>query len=239
MAVKGKGKKATSGKGNGKKSSRSTSSVTPLGASKRAPRGVTRGGKKRPHQTGGTHRREVALVKAPHPAPPPTPEEFEKTRTQFFEMWSDPLNTDSEVTMAKKLKTELSQLVRWRLDPAFYQAAWKRYQETLQVSIIPIMRKMVGQAQEGSPRAIEKILEMLGMIEGKGAKINVFNVTGKDGFDSQFIRELSDSELDVEIDRLFRVLYLGDVRLRGKEVTPAKDVEFETVGEVSPESVTG
>ena len=215
---------------------------TPLGGSRKPPRGVPRGGGNGNNSSRrrSPRRRTVEPIdKSLLPAESLTPEEFEKRRSRFFEMWSDPLNTDTEIAMSKKLEIDLTQLVRWRLDPNFYQAAWKRYQETLQVSIVPIMRRMVAQAQEGSPRAIDKILEMLGMIEGKGSKINIFNVSGKEGFDSQFIRELSDSELDVEIDRIYRVLYMGDITLRGKEVLPAQDVEFETIGEVSPESITG
>ena len=234
--MKKTGKKVTRSGRNGKKSSRSLRAA--LGDSDKSPRASRKGRRKKsPYHTGGAHRREVKPTETLSPVVLPTPEELEKRRVQFFEMWSDPLNTDSEVVMAKKLRTDLSQLVRWRLDPTFYQAAWKRYQETLQVSIIPIMRNLVAQAHEGSPRAMDKILEMLGMIEGKGSKVNIF--VGQEGFDSQFLRDLSDSELDIEIDRLYRVLYLGDVTLRGKEVLPAKDVEFETVGTVSPEPIAG
>jgi len=153
-----------------------------------------------------------------------------KIRQTYLELWSDPMNTQEEKEIAKELGVPISQLVTWRLDPSFHEAAYKRYRSALQSSIVPVLRKLVLRAHKGDREAVRQFLEITGVVASKGPTINQFNLGGQgDTFQSQMVRDLSDDDLDREIGQAFAHLYSSDLQVAGGKVIPIEDAEFVSI----------
>lgn len=153
-------------------------------------------------------------------------DELTQIRQTYLERWSDPMNTQSEGDLSQELGVPISQLVTWRMEPSFYEVAYRRYSSALRSSVVPVLRKLVIRAHEGDREAVRQFLEITGILQSKGPTINVLNTGGTtDSFQSSMIRDLSDDDLDREIGQAFTHLYSSDIRVEGKVVAPIQDAE--------------
>lgn len=148
-----------------------------------------------------------------------------KARKRFLQIYADPQDVRDEQDIAEELGVHPAQLVEWRLQPSFYEPGTQMFDQALRSSRVPLVKTLLQQAfQRKSQGAINKVLEMLGMIEGKGTKINIMNVGANGGSQSDsHLGKLTDSELDDEIALRLHATTKGDVVLQDGAVVPYED----------------
>lgn len=153
--------------------------------------------------------------------------DLKKAQEKFFALWSNPLNTDDDTILSRKLGVPVSVIADWKADPILGDQASRLFLTNIRINTIPILRNLIAQAKDGSARAIDKFLEVAGLVESKGATINL-NIGGGGGDPLQlaFIQELSDEDLDREINRLFTSLYASDIRIQEGDISPVFDAEI-------------
>jgi len=152
----------------------------------------------------------------------------ERVRQRFLRIWSDPLDLREECEIADELGVEASELVKLRMDPSFYEPAWKMFQQAFPASLIPLKKRLTKQAiVHGSVSASRLLLEVIGMIEGKNkTQINVNVGTG-----DAVAANLSDPELDSEIHRLLIEVGPADVSYRDGQAYPIIAIDAEVIDE--------
>lgn len=153
--------------------------------------------------------------------------DIETAREKFLELWSDPLDLRTEEEIAVELHVHPMQLKKWRSDPAFYEPATERFQKAFRGSVIPILKNLFRQVEKHKSLGATKVLlQLLGMLEGQGTKINIMQV-GTGGSGSSPAVDFTDEELDLEIHRLITEAMPEDVVYVEGKVIP---LEVEVLG---------
>lgn len=148
---------------------------------------------------------------------PMIPVNMEEVRSRFMEIWSDPMDTRNEREIAEELGVTIETLKSLRLDPRFYEAATFKFQQSFKSNLIPIFKNLVNQAVKYRSIGASKILlEILGLLEGRGTKVQVNNYQGRNIDTSS----LTNEELESEIHRLEIELFPSDLRIKNCKVLP-------------------
>lgn len=153
--------------------------------------------------------------------------DIETAREKFLELWSDPLDLRTEEEIAEELSVHPAQLKKWRSDPAFYEPATEKFQKAFRGSVIPILKNLFRQVEKHKSLGATKVLlQLLGMLEGQGTKINIMNVGTAGGGNSPAV-DFTDEELDLEIHRLVTETMPEDVEYVNRKIVP---LEVEVLG---------
>jgi hypothetical protein len=151
-------------------------------------------------------------------------------KKKFYRIFCDPIDVRDEQDIAKELGVSPAQLVEWRIKPEFYEPAAAELNRASKGALVLLHKHMMKNALEhGSQRAIDTLLEMHGVTQGKGSRVNILNLasgaTGQVGGGSDFIAKLTDEELDIEISRLLSDTSEADVKFFKSKVVPVQEEE--------------
>lgn len=150
--------------------------------------------------------------------------DLKAAKARFLQIYSDPQDLRDEQDIAEELGVLPSQLVEWRMQPAFYESGTQAFDRAFRSSLVPLRKMLLKQAFEHrSQSAINRLLEMAGVLEGKGTKINILNMGGSTPADT-FLKKLTDEELDGEIALRLHATSQGDVVLQNGAVVPASEI---------------
>jgi len=150
--------------------------------------------------------------------------DLKAAKARFLQIYSDPQDLRDEQDIAEELGVLPSQLVEWRMQPAFYEPGTQAFDRAFRSSLVPLRKILLRQAFKGSHGAISKLLEMAGVLEGKGTKINILNMGGSTPADA-FLNKLTDEELDGEIALRLHATSQGDVVLQDGAIVPASEIQ--------------
>lgn len=143
-------------------------------------------------------------------------------REKFLQVYSDPTDSRSIEKLARQWSIQTKQLLAWKSDPAFVQEAAVRYRRLLPGLLIDIQKALTVRAAEGGVTASRLLLEIHGILKGKG-DVNVQVNTGSP--ESSAIAKLSDGELDTMIEQLVQCTSPSDVLLQNGEVVSIPEAE--------------
>jgi len=147
-----------------------------------------------------------------------------KAKARFLAIYSDPQDLRDEQDIAKELGVLPSQLAAWRNQPSFFEPGSQAFDRALRGSLVPLKKTLLKQAIEHrSQAAINRVLEMVGVLEGRGSKINILNVSGAPHQDT-YLEKLTDEELDNEIALRLHATTQGDVVLANGKVVAAAEI---------------
>ena len=149
--------------------------------------------------------------------------DLKAAKARFLQIYSDPQDLREEQDIAEELGVLPSQLVEWRMQPAFYESGTQAFDRSFRSSLVPLRKLLLKQAFKGSQKAISTLLEMAGVLEGKGTKINIMNMGGTTPADA-FLNKLTDAELDGEIALRLHATSQGDVVLQNGAVVPVSEI---------------
>jgi hypothetical protein len=156
--------------------------------------------------------------------------DIQEKRKRFFQLWSNPLEWRGEKELAQELDVPTVQLEVWKKDPEFFIPATRIYQQQFRANFVPICRRIIATLEaNNSLQAARLLLEMLGMVEGRGSKLNLTINAGPGGGDGggSTVQRLTDAELDAEIQRLFLVTAPADIDTSLSKVQPIEDAQIE------------
>ena len=149
--------------------------------------------------------------------------DLKAAKSRFLQIYSDPQDLRDEQDIAEELGVLPSQLVEWRMQPAFYEPGTQAFDRVFRSSLVPLRKILLRQAFKGSHGAISKLLEMAGVLESKGTKINILNMGGTAPADA-FLNKLTDEELDGEIALRLHATSQGDVILQDGVIIPSSEI---------------
>lgn len=157
--------------------------------------------------------------------------QLSKKKEEFLNKYANPLDLSTEKELAEELEVPLQQIVDWRDDAEIASLTWSRFQPAFQNIRVPLMKDLIRQALKGkSQKANEKLLEILGVIQGKnGPTMNIFNFHGG-SIVAQAMDKMTDLELDKEIARLQESIAVPDITYLDGETHPTQeilDVDYE------------
>lgn len=149
--------------------------------------------------------------------------DLKTAKTRFLQIYSDPQDLRDEQDIAEELGVLPAQLVEWRMQPSFYETGTQAFDRSFRSSLVPLRKLLLKQAFKGSQKAISTLLEMAGVLESKGTKINIMNMGGNTPADA-FLNKLTDEELDGEIALRLHATSQGDVIFQNGAVVPASEI---------------
>lgn len=138
------------------------------------------------------------------------------------EAWSDPLDMRTDAELAAELDVSPAVLRALRRDEDFYAQVVDSFRRQLPQLLPEVLKSLIASARTRRNVASAKLLlEALGLIEGGGTKITVFQGGGGSGGSGFDFSRLSDMELDRTILAFQREAFPGDVEMMGGRVVPS------------------
>lgn len=151
--------------------------------------------------------------------------DLSKAKARFLQIYSDPQDLRDEQEIAAELNVTPAQLVEWRNQPSFFEPGAQAFDRALRGSLVPLKKTLLKQAMEHrSQSAINRILEMVGVLEGRGTKINILNMGASGSAKDAYLAKLTDDELDNEIALRLHATSEGDVVLANGKVVAATEI---------------
>ena len=154
------------------------------------------------------------------------PKDLDEIKLKFLALYSDPLDTSTDKELAEKLDIPVSLVSSFKTDTELASIGWSKFQPAFQNIRIPLMKDLIRQALvHKSQKATEKLLEILGILQGKGnTTVNVFSMNTSTGLVTQTLEKLTDQELDKEILRLQESIAVDDIVYLDGQVESTKEI---------------